>query len=236
MARLLRTLLLAALALPAACGPADGSPTADEVAHYRALKALRRSGTTCPNGQVFPPNPAPFLFDCRLWRAARLHAADMAGRNYFSHYSKGSNANPCDRTQAQGFSPPACSENIAAGKQAGVDSLAQFRASPEHCPNMMDPSLNRFAVGSAANAGSQYRFYWVEDMGVADAGDPWVDQSCRPPDTGEYVNPPKLPPNACRDLNPAGCAPFAPYKGTDQCDGDWTRSQCQLTCGFCSPR
>eukprot|EP00913_Durusdinium_trenchii_P020836 g19575.t1 len=44
--------------------------------HFGLLNELRAEGFTCPNGASYDPNPVPLRFDCRLWRAARLHSED----------------------------------------------------------------------------------------------------------------------------------------------------------------
>ena len=53
------------------------------------LNNLRAAGGTCSDGNggtnTYAANPVPLEFDCRLWRAARLHSQDMADNDYFSH-------------------------------------------------------------------------------------------------------------------------------------------------------
>merc|ERR1719343_248633 len=38
--------------------------------HFQLIQSLRLRGFACPNGTVYPENPSPLQFDCRLWRAA----------------------------------------------------------------------------------------------------------------------------------------------------------------------
>jgi hypothetical protein len=218
-----KMLRVLALALLAAAG---AQPAAQEVEHYRLLKQLRRQGFTCPNGQSFPPNAGLFAFDCRAWKAARAHSADMASRSYFSHVTP-EGLDPCARTRAAGLQ--ACSENLAAGQATAQSALDAFKASANHCPNMMDPSLNRVGIGYANAGASQYKHYWTQAMGSDDGA---IDVSCSPPDAGE--NPKgQGAASSCRDFNP-NCARFQGYAGTPHCQTEWTRTQCPKTCGHCS--
>ena len=210
------TLVLAAVAQ---------QPSQPEVEHYRLLKQLRRQGFTCPNGQAFPPNNGLFAFDCRVWRAAQAHSKDQAARRYFAHVTP-EGLDPCARTRNAGLQ--ACSENIAAGQATPRAALDALKSSAHHCPNMMDPSLNRVGIGYASLAGSPYTHYWTQNMGNDGSA---VDTSCSPPDVGE--NPTNLPPtSSCRDYNPA-CASFNGYAGTPSCQTEWTISQCPKACGLC---
>lgn len=61
----------------------------EELDAFALLAKLRREGFTCPGGQRFEPNSAEFDFDCRLWRAAHEHSADMAARSYYAMRTHG---------------------------------------------------------------------------------------------------------------------------------------------------
>jgi hypothetical protein len=205
-------------------GASAQQPSKEEVEHYNALVALRRSGFTCPNGQYFPPNDKPFLFDCRAWRAARWFSEDMATKNYFSHYTP-DGRDPCSVTKSYGLM--ACAQNIAAGQRTALDALGAWKASKGHCPNMMDPKLNRIGVGFATGPSSTYKYYWTQNMGTDDCP---VDQSCSPPGAGTYQQPPAC--DSCRDFS-EGCANYQNYAGSPYCNEEWPRTQCPKTCGFC---
>ena len=203
------------------CAVAAAQPSAQELEHYRLLKDLRAAGFTCPNGQAFPPNPAEFSFDCRAWAAARAHSEDMAARRYFDHVNP-DGKDPCARTAARGMQ--ACSENIAAGQATPAAALDAFKASNHHCPNMLDPSLNRIGVGFASRPGAPYVNYWTQNMGIDDS----LDTSC--------IGGAPAPPPACKDLN-ANCANYKGYAGTAWCSatsqGGWAYKNCPKTCGLC---
>ena len=187
-----------------------------ELEHFRLLKALRASGFTCPGGRVFPPNGAEFSFDCRAWSAARAHSDDMASKRYFGHVSP-DGKNPCDRSAGL-----FCSENLAAGQATAQAALDSLKGSAEHCPNMLDPALNRVGIGYARLAGSPYTHYWTQAMGT----DAALDASCL---GGAPAKP------SCADRHP-GCAAYKGYAGTEWCgdaQGGWARQQCPKTCGLC---
>ena len=200
------------------------SPSNEEITHYFLLKELRSKGFTCPNGQTFPPNNKPFAFDCRPWRAATNYAKYMGDNNYFGHVDL-QGKDPCDRTVATGLI--ACSENIAAGQNSAKAALDAFKGSTHHCPNMMDPALNRIGVGYYYAPSSSYKYYWVQNMGTDDFRG---DISCNPPNPRDTENLPVG--ESCRDYNEK-CKSFQGYAGTSYCDDRWASTQCKKTCGLC---
>merc|ERR1712194_107059 len=150
------------------------TPSAAELEHFRLLKDLRKRGYRCPGGRSFAASPdmdETFLFDCRLWAAARFWSSEMGGQNFFSHVR--GNSNPCSRTSDYGL--PACGENIAAGNGDAAATLQQWMESDGHCVNMMNPEYNRFAVGYVQTPGSQWTHYWTQSLGTSSAR---ADQSC----------------------------------------------------------
>ncbi|OYV66654.1 MAG: hypothetical protein B7Z74_10760 [Deltaproteobacteria bacterium 21-66-5] len=143
----------------------------------------------------------------------------MAARKYFAHVSP-EGVDPCARTSAQGIM--ACSENIAAGQATAQAALDAFKASEEHCPNMLDPRLNRIGVGYTNRPGTPYTHYWVEDMATESS----LDQSCMGGAAAVQ---------SCEDRN-AGCAAYKGYAGTEWCgdaQGGWAKTNCPKTCGLC---
>ena len=203
------------LALLALLAVAVAQPSAPELEHFRLLKQLRASGFQCP-GRYFPPNTAEIAFDCRAWKAARAHSEDMAARRYFGHVSP-EGRNPCDRTDGV-----FCSENIAAGQATAQAALDAFKGSASHCPNMMDPKLNRVGVGFARRVGTPYVNYWTQNMGT----DGSLDSSCM---GGAAAN------VSCADRN-EHCAAYRGYAGTEWCgdaQGGWARKNCPKACGLC---
>jgi len=154
-------------------GPTEVSPEAWEL--FNLLNKLRADGFTCPHGTAFAPNSDALKFDCRLWRAAKLHAGDMAENHYFSHTSRDGRS-PWDRAADQGVS--ANGENIAAGESNASATLQQLEDSDHHCKNMLDPTFKVAAVGYAA--GGSYKHYWTQVFSEGNSSD--LDTSCYPPE------------------------------------------------------
>lgn len=207
-----------------ATGPPQTWPSADEARLYDLLVQTRAAGFACPSGRVYPPNPKPIFFDCRLWRAARQHAVDMGVNDYFAHVTPNGET-VCDRTRAQGLE--GCQENIAAGFGTPDAALAGLLKSGEHCDNMLDENVNRVGMGAAAVRMSRYLVYWVQDFAFDGLA---IDASCSPP----------RPPGGgdgdlgCVDYNPAGCAPWRGYENTSGCASGWPAANCKRTCARCA--
>merc|ERR1719419_1283552 len=124
---------------------------------FTLVNHLREKGHTC-GATSFGPAVA-LEFDCRLWKAAQLHSADMAAQDYFSHTSKDGRS-PWDRAMAQGLS--ANGENIAAGSSTASGVLDQWKGSTGHCKNMMNPGFKMFAVGHSHEKTSTFGHYWTQ--------------------------------------------------------------------------
>merc|ERR1712087_743625 len=144
--------------------------------HFELLNDLRKEGFRCPGGERFAANNVEMVFDCDMWRAARLHSEDMAENNYFSHTSQDGRSYS-DRLDAQGVASSASAENIAAGSSTAEGALNQWKTSDGHCRNMMNSRYTRVAIGYGFNQQSDYKHYWTEVLADAD-GD--VDTSCYP--------------------------------------------------------
>jgi uncharacterized protein YkwD len=132
------------------------------------INKLRAAGFTCPRGTVFAPNPEPLKFDCRLWKASKLHSQDMAENDYFSHQSQDGRS-PWDRAREQGTS--ANGENIAYGHSSAQRTLEQFEKSDGHCKNMMSSSFKVAAIG-------YFDRHWTQMYSRSDGSD--LDTSCYP--------------------------------------------------------
>jgi len=159
--------------------PSGSSETVSAKAweHFELLNQLRADGFTCPEGAVFEPNPVPLKFDCRLWRASRLHSEDMAAQSYFSHTSLDGRS-PWERAEAQGTN--ANGENIAAGSGTAAGALGQFKNSDGHCKNMMSSGFKVAGTGYAA--GGPYRNYWTQMFSGSDTDISELDTTCYPSD------------------------------------------------------
>lgn len=198
----------------------DTMPTGKEWDHFVLVRDLRKSGFTCPDGTVFPPNNEAFEWDCRLFRAARHWADRMATENFVAHQRGGSTA--CKRTEAQGFPQMrGCGENIAAGAGTPDGAMAQLKKSNSHCKNMMAPGFNKLGVGYAFSRHSAYSHHWVDSFGSWHYG---PDKECIGGEPAPNTKP------GCEDIDTFNCR-F--YRDQGYCNlSPSVQSQCKDTCGI----
>jgi len=224
------------------------SPSAVELEHFQLLKDLRKRGFRCPGGTSYAAiadTESSFLFDCRLWEAARSWSSEMGNGNFFSHTQGGSN--PCTRTANYGLQ--ACGENIAAGNGDPEATLQQWMESDGHCVNMMNPQYNRFGVGLVEVPGSQYTHYWTQSLGSDSAA---ADQSClanapspsptppspspAPPSPSPAPpSPSPVPGQVCEDKDvhcPTSYEQYCQHESAQT--REHIQNTCPLTCGLCT--
>jgi uncharacterized protein YkwD len=157
----------AATSAPAAASVSDTScglnaPGGIQAEMLQRVNALRASGAVC--GSVVYPAAAALSWNSNLLQAARVHATDMAGNNYFSHTGLDGRT-PAQRVLAAGYSYSRTGENIAAGQTSVQSAMAAWTASASHCQNMMTPDYRDIAVACVRNDAATYRIYWVMEMG-----------------------------------------------------------------------
>lgn len=127
----------------------------------RLTNKARQSARMC-GSQSFRAT-SPLKYNAALQRSARAHSADMASRNYFSHYSP-EGSSPFDRIHAQGYQFRRAAENIAAGQRTPKAVVRAWLRSPSHCSGIMDPRLRELGVGYV-KGGGRYVHYWTQDFG-----------------------------------------------------------------------
>jgi len=152
----------------AAAGSADaaaapeGPQSPRERRMLELVNDLRRRGATCGD-QAFEPSP-PLAFDARLRDAARRHSEAMAEQGFFSHVAP-DGREMTDRVDATGYDWAALGENIAAGRDGAEATFTQWRESPGHCRNLMNPGFTELGVGYAFSASSPFGHYWTQNFG-----------------------------------------------------------------------
>jgi uncharacterized protein YkwD len=100
-----------------------------------------------------------------LAATAHAHSADMATRDYFSHYSPDGRS-PFKRIRAAGYRYRSAGENIAAGRSL-ASPKAVVRAwlkSPGHCRVLMNRKYRHLGVGRVEGAG-KWTVYWTQNFG-----------------------------------------------------------------------
>ena len=97
--------------------------------------------------------------------AAEHHSVEMATANYFSHtllngltWSQNMSNHGYTFNTYRG-------ENIAAGNAGAGATFEQWRNSPGHNANMLNPSYNTIGIGRAYGGSSTYKYYWTTNFG-----------------------------------------------------------------------
>lgn len=163
--------LMACSPSPAA-GPTPASPEALTV--LQATNAARQAGADCPlaAGGTRHYGPVPALrYNSVLEGSAQGYADDLAVHNLFPSTKAhlGSDGRSFDqRILAAGYQPGpsgAVGENVSGGRPTPQEAVAAWLASPQHCPNLLDPDFTEMGVGHRVQPGSTYIDYWVQDFG-----------------------------------------------------------------------
>ena len=101
----------------------------------------------------------------QLGIAARLHSADMACNDFFSHTGS-DGSSPADRIMRQGYSGYYFGENIAAGYSTPESVVNAWMNSAGHRANILNTNYTEIGIGYAYWAGSTYNSYWTTDFAV----------------------------------------------------------------------
>lgn len=114
----------------------------------------------------------PLKLVTSLSGAARYHAADLGGDDYFQHdsydRSGGALQRACgtfERISLWYSGWNAAAENIAAGYNTPDAAMAAWMNSDGHRGNILNPGFTEFGVGYFSGAG-KFNSYWVQDFGA----------------------------------------------------------------------
>jgi uncharacterized protein YkwD len=110
----------------------------------------------------------PLSVSSTLTQAAQWMSVDMAAKGYFDH-ADSQGRDPFQRMCAFGYcAQTAKAENIAAGEATAAKTFDQWKNSPEHNRNMLDPNYTVIGIGRAQGTPSDpYGWYWTTDFGGA---------------------------------------------------------------------
>jgi uncharacterized protein YkwD len=89
----------------------------------------------------------PFCVHPALQKAARAHSKDMIQHDYFSHFTRGRNEDPCTRIRRFGYSSSYCAENIGYNTTP-EDMFRSWMRSSIHRPNILDESFHEIGIGA----------------------------------------------------------------------------------------
>ncbi|MFZ5884806.1 MAG: CAP domain-containing protein, partial [Chloroflexota bacterium] len=104
------------------------------------------------------------LSQSQLATAARLHSADMACNNFFSHTGS-DGASLSERVERQGYSWLYLGENIAAGYPTPESVVDAWMNSSGHRANILNANYTEIGIGYAYWYDSTYGAYWTTDFG-----------------------------------------------------------------------
>lgn len=149
------SLLLSLVAAAPAVLAADCTPDVEAAA--RVLNALRAQAQRC--GDRPWPAAAALRWHAALGESSRRYATELAALDRLSHVSA-SGATLRTRLHEAGYAMRVSGENLAGGPQTLDEALAQWRASPGHCENMMAADFQEFGLACVAGPGKLQR-YWV---------------------------------------------------------------------------
>lgn len=143
----------------------DTPPAGDLAVLFELVNRARATARTC--GSKSMPAADPVAWDSDIAEAARLHAQDMADKNYFEHDSLDGRSF-VDRIEATAYDGYPGGENIAMGFRTPQDVLQGWLNSPGHCANLMDNDFVDMGLGFASRTDAGYTMpttYWVQDFG-----------------------------------------------------------------------
>jgi uncharacterized protein YkwD len=100
-----------------------------------------------------------------LTRAANWMSADMTAKNYFRHVDS-LGRRPVERMTAFGYRFPGYNgENLAAGYADAVRTFKQWKDSPDHNANMLNPNFKVIGISRVYRGRTRYRWYWTTNFG-----------------------------------------------------------------------
>ena len=148
-------------AVTALVGSADQDAFEAEV--LRLTNAARSKSRKCGGKRM--KRAKPLRWNSTLAATASDHSADMATRDYFSHYAPGG-VSPFQRMRAAGYRYRAAGENIAAGRSLSSPEavVRAWLKSPAHCRVLMNRKYRELGVGRVEGAG-KWTVYWTQNFG-----------------------------------------------------------------------
>jgi uncharacterized protein YkwD len=132
---------------------------------YASLSSQEQTFLTLINEYRAKYGLQPLKVSRTLTSAAKWMSADLSNDDNFSHTDSYGN-DPFDRMALFGYNYNTWQgENIAAGNGSADDTFIQWKNSPEHNENMLEPNYRVIGISRVHKPGSVYYYYWTTDFG-----------------------------------------------------------------------
>lgn len=139
--------------------------SAFEDAVLEQLNERRAAGAMCSLDQQFDPAP-PLTMNPALRCAARVHALDMAEKDFFSNLDHDS-VSFVERAEMAGYAGTPIEQNIGAAHSDPAQLVTAAMGSVDLCIHIMDPRADEVGVGFLEFEGASFPSYWVQVFGAS---------------------------------------------------------------------
>jgi uncharacterized protein YkwD len=133
-----------------------------ELEVFERVNLYREAGAMCGVMEFEPAEP--LVMDESLRCAARVHALDMATKDYVSH-STPDGFDFISRAGDAGYDEGPVGENIATGLITPQDVVSAWMGRDGDCINIMRPETREFGIGYLATDEATFGTYWVAVFG-----------------------------------------------------------------------
>lgn len=140
-----------------------GEASAFEVELLDRINEYREAGAICGTTPFEPSEPLTMHPSLRC--AARVHALDMAARDYVMHTTP-EGLGFADRAADAGFDLSVFGETLAAGLPSAEDVAVAWIGRETECVNLMNPDARELGVGFLAPDEATFATYWVAVFGA----------------------------------------------------------------------
>src|SRR5438067_124474 len=152
-----------ALMLPAGAGASGGCPGGNTSAVSASTPAMRQAVVCLVNQQRTQRGLPSLSVSGKLNTVAQRWSGAMVAHDQFSH------AHFIRRIDAVHYDWKTAGENIATGYMTPNDVVAGWMASPDHCRNILDPSVRNVGTGERPAPVRSYASSpatWTQDFGL----------------------------------------------------------------------
>jgi uncharacterized protein YkwD len=149
--------------LPGVAGAAVGCPNANTPATAASVPVMRTAVVCLVNQQRAERGLPPLTVAAKLNVLAQRWSRTMVAHNQFSH------ARFVQRIDAVHYNWQVAEENIATGYDTPSGTVTAWMASPDHCRNILSPSVRQVGTGERPAPVRSYASSpatWTQDFGL----------------------------------------------------------------------